>query len=217
MTWREGDGPWQEVWTMTKETSLGYQQHTITGLKCGTKYSIRVTVTDNVGTSTPAHVDVTTLGSAPIPPSTNDWLWSNASHVYVQLNGWEDGGCDISSWQVEYRPLGADGWHRAENRATPSGVLPSPLGRAPRYQLLALDRRRLRASRLFSDPVVSGRPDPLAWRRDVAFLCILQSHILWGALWIITQPHSWYCLHRRFTRRKYHQHRFDDCVLPPYN
>lgn len=64
LTYRETDGPWLEAWPVTKETRLlGTQQHTIAGLKCGTKYSVRVTATDNIGTSAPAHVDVITLGS----------------------------------------------------------------------------------------------------------------------------------------------------------
>lgn len=48
---------------MARETRLpGIQQHTLTGLKCGTKYSVRVTATDSIGTSAPAHIDVSTLG-----------------------------------------------------------------------------------------------------------------------------------------------------------
>ncbi|KAG7296730.1 hypothetical protein JYU34_020631, partial [Plutella xylostella] len=119
LTWREDDGPWQEAWPMSRETRLaGLQQHTLTGLKCGTKYSVRVTVTDSVGTSSPSHIDVTTLGGAPIPPLTTDWLWSNATHIYIQLSGWDDGGCDVTRWDVDYRPLGSGDWVRAENRAS---------------------------------------------------------------------------------------------------
>ncbi|KPJ15639.1 Down syndrome cell adhesion molecule-like protein CG42256, partial [Papilio machaon] len=118
LTWREGDGPWQEAWPVARETRLpGMQHHALAGLKCGTKYSIRVTATDNVGTSAPAHVDVTTLGGAPVSPPTTDWLWSNATHIYVQLSGWDDGGCDVTKWDVEYRLLGSNLWHKAENRA----------------------------------------------------------------------------------------------------
>ncbi|XP_072946395.1 cell adhesion molecule Dscam2-like [Epargyreus clarus] len=118
LTWREGDGPWQEAWPVARETRLpGVQQHALSGLKCGTKYSVRVTATDSVGTSVPAHVDVTTLGGAPISPPSTDWLWSNATHIYIQLSGWDDGGCDVTRWEVEYRPLGSNIWHRAENRA----------------------------------------------------------------------------------------------------
>ncbi|KAI8423609.1 hypothetical protein MSG28_012677 [Choristoneura fumiferana] len=118
LTWKEGDGPWQEAWPVARETRLpGVQQHTLVGLKCGTKYSVRVTATDSVGTSIPAQTDVNTLGGAPVPPPSTDWLWSNATHIYIQLSGWDDGGCDITKWDVEYRSLGANMWHRAENRA----------------------------------------------------------------------------------------------------
>ncbi|XP_063631935.1 cell adhesion molecule Dscam2-like [Cydia splendana] len=118
LTWREGDGPWQEAWPVARESRLpGVQQHTLIGLKCGTKYSVRVTATDSVGTSIPAQADVMTLGGAPVPPPSTDWLWSNASHIYIQLSGWDDGGCDVTKWDVEYRPLGSNLWHRAENKA----------------------------------------------------------------------------------------------------
>ncbi|CAG4944890.1 unnamed protein product, partial [Parnassius apollo] len=117
LTWREGDGTWQEAWPVARETRLpGIQQHALAGLKCGTKYSIRVTATDNVGTSAPAHIDVTTLGGAPVSPPTTDWLWSNATHIYIQLSGWDDGGCDVTRWDVEYRLLGSNQWQKAENR-----------------------------------------------------------------------------------------------------
>ncbi|XP_028035363.1 Down syndrome cell adhesion molecule-like protein Dscam2 [Bombyx mandarina] len=119
LTWREVEGPWQEAWPAARETRInGVHQHTLTGLKCGTKYSIRVTATDAIGTSAPAHIDVTTLGGAPISPLSNDWLWSNASHIYIQLSGWDDGGCDVTRWDVEYRPFGSSTWRRTENKAS---------------------------------------------------------------------------------------------------
>ncbi|KAL4716781.1 hypothetical protein ACJJTC_001937, partial [Scirpophaga incertulas] len=118
LTWRENDGPWQEAWPVARETRLpGIQQHTLAGLKCGTKYSVRVTATDSVGTSAPAHTDVITLGGAPVSPPSTDWLWSNATHIYIQLTGWDDGGCDVTKWEVDYRPLGSSLWLRADNRA----------------------------------------------------------------------------------------------------
>lgn len=50
-------------------------------------------------------------------PTSTDWLWSNATHIYVQLSGWDDGGCDVTKWDVEYKLLGSNTWLRAENRA----------------------------------------------------------------------------------------------------
>lgn len=118
LTWRENDGLWQDAWPVARENRLpGIQQHTLAGLKCGTKYSIRVTATDTIGTSVPAHIDVTTLGGAPVSPPSTDWLWSNATHIYIQLSGWDDSGCDVTRWEVDYRLLGSSLWLRAENKA----------------------------------------------------------------------------------------------------
>ncbi|KAH9635260.1 hypothetical protein HF086_001916 [Spodoptera exigua] len=123
LTWKENDGLWQEAWPVSRENRLpGVQSHTLAGLKCGTKYSIRVTATDSVGTSAPAHIDVTTLGGAPVSPPSTDWLWSNATHIYIQLSGWDDSGCDVTRWEVDYRLLGSNIWQRAENKAVSMSI-----------------------------------------------------------------------------------------------
>ncbi|XP_050554453.1 cell adhesion molecule Dscam2 [Spodoptera frugiperda] len=116
LTWKEANSPWREAWPANKLPNLsGVQKHALTGLKCGTKYSLRITATNKVGTSQPAYLDVSTLGGVPIPPSTNDWLWSNASHIYVQLAGWDHGGCALRVLDVEYKQLGGRTWTRAHN------------------------------------------------------------------------------------------------------
>ncbi|XP_045762368.1 Down syndrome cell adhesion molecule-like protein Dscam2 [Maniola jurtina] len=123
LTWKEASGPWQEAWSPNKMANKlsnlsGVQKHALTGLKCGTKYSLRITATNKVGTSQPAYLDVSTLGGAPIPPTTNEWFWSNCSHIYIQLAGWDDAGCELRAWDVEYRVLGSRGWIRAHNTLT---------------------------------------------------------------------------------------------------
>ncbi|XP_046972428.1 Down syndrome cell adhesion molecule-like protein Dscam2 [Vanessa cardui] len=120
LTWKEASGPWQEAWAPNKLSNKlsnlsGVQKHALTALKCGTKYSLRITATNRVGTSQPAYIDVSTLGGPPIPPATNEWLWSNCSHLFVQGAGWDDAGCDLRSFDVEYRPLGARAWMRAHD------------------------------------------------------------------------------------------------------
>ncbi|KAJ0171731.1 hypothetical protein K1T71_012494 [Dendrolimus kikuchii] len=116
LTWKEANGPWQEAWPANKLPNLSdVQKHALTGLKCGTKYSLRITATNKVGTSQPAYMDVSTLGGVPISPTSNEWFWSNCSHIYVQLAGWDDGGCDMRGWDVDYRQLGTRNWIRAHN------------------------------------------------------------------------------------------------------
>ncbi|XP_050356445.1 cell adhesion molecule Dscam2-like [Nymphalis io] len=120
LTWKEASGPWQEAWSPNKLSNKlsnlsGVQKHALTALKCGTKYSLRITATNRVGTSQPAYIDVSTLGGPPIPPATNEWLWSNCSHLFVQGAGWDDAGCDLRAFDVEYRPLGARAWLRAHD------------------------------------------------------------------------------------------------------
>ncbi|XP_037299251.1 Down syndrome cell adhesion molecule-like protein Dscam2 [Manduca sexta] len=133
LTWKEANGPWQEAWPSNKLPNMsGVQKHTLTGLKCGTKYSLRITATNKVGTSQPAYMDVSTLGGVPIPPSTNEWLWSNCTHIYVQLAGWDDAGCELRGWDVEYRQLGSRVWTRAHNTMAYSDIPSWSL--APLYQ-----------------------------------------------------------------------------------
>lgn len=62
LTWKEANGSWQNAWS-SKGTSLqGTQEYTLQGLKCGTKYSLRMTAANSVGSSQPTYFDATTLG-----------------------------------------------------------------------------------------------------------------------------------------------------------
>lgn len=62
-------------------------------------------------------IEVLLSETAPVSPPSTDWLWSNATHIYIQLSGWDDSGCDVTRWEVDYRLLGSSLWQRAENKA----------------------------------------------------------------------------------------------------
>ncbi|RVE53919.1 hypothetical protein evm_001322, partial [Chilo suppressalis] len=116
LTWKEANGSWQDVWT-NKVTSLqGTHEYTLQNLKCGTKYSIRMTASNSVGASQPTYIDATTLGGIPISPTSTEWFWSNATHVFIQLSGWDDNGCEITKFEVDYREYGSKIWKRADNK-----------------------------------------------------------------------------------------------------
>nr|XP_021209307.1 Down syndrome cell adhesion molecule-like protein Dscam2 isoform X1 [Bombyx mori] len=116
LTWKEANGQWQEAWQANKMPDLStVHKYSLKGLKCGTKYSLRITATNKVGTSQPAYLEVSTLGGAPVAPSTNEWLWSNSSHIVVQMAGWESAGCELRTWEVDYKALGARTWIRTRS------------------------------------------------------------------------------------------------------
>ncbi|CAG9575282.1 unnamed protein product [Danaus chrysippus] len=128
LTWKEASGPWQEVWSPNKVPNKlsnlsGVQKHALTGLKCGTKYSLRITATNKVGTSQPAYLDVSTLGGPPIAPTSTEWFWSNCSHVFIQAAGWDDAGCELRTLELEHRALGARSWMRPINILSYTGHL----------------------------------------------------------------------------------------------
>ncbi|CAH0697312.1 unnamed protein product [Spodoptera exigua] len=136
LTWKEANGSWQDAWS-SKGTSLqGTQEYTLQGLKCGTKYSLRMTAANSVGSSQPTYMDATTLGGVPISPTSTEWFWSNATHIYIQLSGWDDNGCEITRFDVEYKEYGSKTWKKAENRLpsidqawshyVPSSILAQP-------------------------------------------------------------------------------------------
>ncbi|XP_041972566.1 Down syndrome cell adhesion molecule-like protein Dscam2 [Aricia agestis] len=115
LTWREANGSWQDTWTDKGTQIQGVQEYTLDGLKCGTKYSLRMIASNSVGSSTPTQIDAYTLGGVPKAPSTTEWFWSNATHIFIQLSGWDDNGCEITRWEIHYREYGGKMWKRVES------------------------------------------------------------------------------------------------------
>ena len=66
MTWKEANVAWQDTWSDKGVTVQSVQEYTLEGLKCGTKYSLRMTAANSVGASQPAYVDAMTLGGGNI-------------------------------------------------------------------------------------------------------------------------------------------------------
>ncbi|XP_068623975.1 cell adhesion molecule Dscam2-like [Battus philenor] len=116
LTWKEANVSWQDSWSNKGTSIRDVYEYTLQGLKCGSKYSLRMTAANSVGSSQPSYVDATTLGGVPIAPTTTEWFWSNSSHIYIQLSGWDDNGCEITKWEVDYKEYGSKTWKKAENR-----------------------------------------------------------------------------------------------------
>jgi hypothetical protein len=82
------------------------------GLLCGTQYQFRLAAVNKIGSgSASSVVDVRTKGSKPEAPKLERFLQVNTTSVTLLLDAWQDGGCQIKAFAVEYRETaGGSNW-----------------------------------------------------------------------------------------------------------
>jgi hypothetical protein len=82
------------------------------GLLCGTHYQFRLAAVNKIGSgSASSVVDVRTKGSKPEAPKLEHFLQVNATSVTLLLDTWQDGGCQIKAFAIEYRETaGGSNW-----------------------------------------------------------------------------------------------------------
>lgn len=74
------------------------------GLLCGTHYQFRLAAVNKIGSGSASPVvDVTTKGSKPEAPKLEHFLHVNMTSVTLLLDTWQDGGCQIKAFTIEYR------------------------------------------------------------------------------------------------------------------
>ncbi|XP_059217414.1 cell adhesion molecule Dscam2 [Stomoxys calcitrans] len=99
-----------ETWSQT-ELMPENNAYTITGLKCGNQYIIKMSAHNIVGDgSASEEINVWTKGKASQAPIGNDLIATNASCVNLKLSAWNNGGCPIHHFSIEHRPLGDIRW-----------------------------------------------------------------------------------------------------------
>lgn len=99
--YKDGYDEWHEL-----QLGVVYQ-HTIEGLKCGTKYEIYMIAFNLVGRSVPSDVlNVRTEGAAPIAPiDKSKLILPNITHVTLDMTNWKSGGCPITNYMIQYKRL----------------------------------------------------------------------------------------------------------------
>ncbi|KAI9558120.1 hypothetical protein GHT06_014873 [Daphnia sinensis] len=106
--WRLAEGgDWEE-----RELDRLATSTQLDNLRCGTRYQIYLTSHNAVGTSGPSNsVTARTKGDVPlVPSSTSAALSVNSSHITVYLNGWQERGCPIRSFGVDFKMDGEAYW-----------------------------------------------------------------------------------------------------------
>ncbi|XP_017047144.1 Down syndrome cell adhesion molecule-like protein Dscam2 isoform X1 [Drosophila ficusphila] len=99
-----------ESWSIT-ELLPENNAYTISQLKCGNQYIIKMSAHNMVGSGVASEeINVWTKGKASQAPNGNELIATNATCVNLKLSSWQNGGCSIHHFSIEHRPLGDIRW-----------------------------------------------------------------------------------------------------------
>lgn len=98
INFRRQFGEWNDVAVERRSSTFMLEE-----LECGTFYEISMFGVNQIGTgSTSNSVSIKTLGDKPIAPKLNKILKVNYTSAVLDLVHWQNGGCPISHFSVEY-------------------------------------------------------------------------------------------------------------------
>ncbi|XP_058789231.1 cell adhesion molecule Dscam2-like isoform X3 [Phymastichus coffea] len=106
-------GEWEEIKLSHKSSS-----HQLSQLWCGTDYQVYLTAYNRIGMGSPSEiVKATTEGSKPddSPANGDKFITVNVSWITLHLHAWNDGGCPITYFELEYKRSGEDLWTLVSN------------------------------------------------------------------------------------------------------
>ncbi|XP_011345914.1 Down syndrome cell adhesion molecule-like protein Dscam2 isoform X3 [Ooceraea biroi] len=111
--YKRESGEWEEFKVSHKVSSF-----VLSRLWCGNDYQMYLTAYNRIGMGKPSEiVKATTKGSKPDDsPSTGDkFVTVNVSWITLHLSMWNDGGCPITFFELEYRRSGESIWTLVSN------------------------------------------------------------------------------------------------------
>ncbi|XP_075908015.1 cell adhesion molecule DSCAM-like isoform X2 [Petromyzon marinus] len=113
---------WDEVRVGPGERSLRVQQ-----LRCGTWYKFTLAARNAVGTGRISEIlEAKTQGKAPwfsrAEPDSHTLSFVNSTHAALLLLGLSDGGCPLTSFSIEFRPIGTPGTPASSSSSSSSSI-----------------------------------------------------------------------------------------------
>ncbi|KAG9435295.1 Down syndrome cell adhesion molecule-like protein Dscam2 [Apis mellifera carnica] len=104
LAYRREFSEWEEVMIDRKANT-----HLLEGLQCGTRYQFTLAAFNRIGSGSASKIETAkTNGTKPIPPIKHQLIKANQTFVTLELNSWQDGGCPLLYFVVEYRRLPGD-------------------------------------------------------------------------------------------------------------
>ncbi|XP_062407788.1 cell adhesion molecule DSCAM-like [Sardina pilchardus] len=113
------------------------RSYRLENLKCGTWYKFTLTAQNAVGPGRISEIiEAKTHGKEPQFVKEHELFASiNSTRVQLNLNGWNNGGCPITSFIVEYRPVESNAWTRAQRSSLTKTYILYDLQEATWYEL----------------------------------------------------------------------------------
>ncbi|XP_067203911.1 cell adhesion molecule Dscam2-like isoform X2 [Linepithema humile] len=111
--YKRESGEWEEFKVSHKVSSF-----VLSRLWCGNDYQMYLTAYNRIGMGRPSEiVKATTKGSKPddSPGTSDKFVTVNVSWITLHLSMWNDGGCPITFFELEYRKSGEGIWTLVSN------------------------------------------------------------------------------------------------------
>ncbi|XP_054712315.1 LOW QUALITY PROTEIN: cell adhesion molecule Dscam2-like [Uloborus diversus] len=106
---------WNEVHLTGDRTT-----YTLQDLQCGTPYYFFLVAFNSAGHGNSSEtITAKTDGTAPITPEKYRLLTVNSTSVSINLNSWNNGGCPISYFIIQYKLNGQQEWTLVSNNIIP--------------------------------------------------------------------------------------------------
>ncbi|KAL0115399.1 hypothetical protein PUN28_010725 [Cardiocondyla obscurior] len=119
LAYRREFAEWEEVMLDRREST-----HLLEGLQCGTRYQFTLAAFNRIGSGSASDIQTAkTNGSKPAPPPKHLFVKPNQTFVILELAAWQDGGCPLTYFVVEYRRLPGD-WLLVSNNVPPQSKFP---------------------------------------------------------------------------------------------
>ncbi|XP_043479175.1 Down syndrome cell adhesion molecule-like protein Dscam2 isoform X3 [Leptopilina heterotoma] len=119
LAYRKEFAEWEEVMLDRRAST-----HLLEGLQCGTKYQFTLAAFNRIGSGSASEIEnARTKGTKPLPPSKQHLIKANLTSVVLELASWQDGGCPLLYFVVEYRRFLGD-WLLVSNNVPPQTRFP---------------------------------------------------------------------------------------------
>lgn len=130
LSYRREFGDWDEI-SLNREAN----SYTLEDLQCGATYQFTLAAFNKIGSGTASKIEnARTKGKKPISPEAYHFIRTNITSVTLDLSAWQDGGCPIQYFTVEFRRVDS-----AENSNTNWIVVSSNVPPKSRFSIPDLE------------------------------------------------------------------------------